>query len=294
MNNQITFNQAACLKCGLCGEVCPNKIIRKDENAMTCLGDRIHLCFKCGQCMSVCPASAVFIGGLSYEKDFCDMPDAVSFEQGFFNLILTRRAIRNFADKPVPKEMLEKIMQAISLAPPGFPPIKHEITVVQDPDIIKKALPCMVDFYDDLYKAFHNPIKKYFIGKEAGKNKFRQMESHLIPMLEVRLPGLKNGTEDTITRNAPAMILFHAGKTREDILGDIYIAATYCMLAAHAIGLGGSVMEIIPPVINRKAELRAMFGIPEGNEVIASVILGFPKYKYRRCIIRTMKSIKIV
>jgi nitroreductase len=244
--------------------------------------------------MSVCPASAVSIKGLSYENDFYDMPDGVSCENSFFNMILTRRAVRNFIDKPVPKEMLEKIVQAIALAPPGFPPIKHEIIVVQDPNIMKKALPYMVDFYEKLYTAFRNPVKKAFIKREAGKNKFKQMESHLIPMLKVRLPGLKNGTEDTITRSAPSMILFLAEKNGEDIISDIYVAATYCILAAHSIGLGGSIMNIIPPVINRKEELRVMFDIPDGSEVIASVIIGFPKYKYRRCIIRNLKSIKYV
>jgi nitroreductase len=244
--------------------------------------------------MSVCPVSAVFVDGLSYEKDFCDMPEAVSYERGFFNMILTRRAVRNFADKPVPKEMLEKIVRAISLAPPGFPPIKHEITVVQDPDVIKKALPVMVDFYEFLYKAFQNPAAKILLRMEAGKRSFRLMESHLIPLLKVRLPGLKKGTEDTITRNAPAMILFHAGKGGEAVADDVYVAAAYCMLAAHAIGLGGSIMDIIPPAINRKAELKAMFGIPDGSEVIASVILGFPRYKYRRCIVRSLKSVRFV
>jgi nitroreductase len=209
-------------------------------------------------------------------------------------MILTRRAVRNFVDKPVPKEMLEKIVQAISLAPPGFPPIKHEITVVQDPDVMKKALPYMVNLYGLLYRIYQNPAARLFLRMEAGKRKFRLMESHLIPMLKVRLPGLKNGTEDTITRNAPAMILFHADKGGEPVADDVYVAATYCILAAHAIGLGGTIMDVIPPAINRKAELRAMFGIPDGNEVVASVILGFPKYKYRRCIVRSVKNVKFV
>lgn len=294
MNDPITFNQAACIKCGLCEEVCPNKVIHKNGGVMAYMADRIHLCFKCGQCMSVCPSSSVCIDGLSYDKDFCEMPDPANYEQGFFNLILTRRAVRNFIDKPVPKEMLDKIIQAIACAPPGFPPIKHEITVVQNPDTMKKAFPYMVDVYDYIYEAFHNPIRKAFMRRAAGEKKFKLLESHLMPMLGVRLPGLKKGTEDTITRNAPAMILFHADKNMEDITGDVFVAATYCMLAAHSIGLGGSIMSIIPPAINKKTELKAMFGIPDGNEVITSVIIGFPKYKYRRCIMRKLNDVKFV
>jgi hypothetical protein len=34
-----------------------------------------------------------------------------------------------------------------------------------------------------------------------------------------------------------------------------------------------------------------MFKIPEENEVVASMILGYPKFKYKRAIQRQLKSI---
>jgi hypothetical protein len=34
-----------------------------------------------------------------------------------------------------------------------------------------------------------------------------------------------------------------------------------------------------------------MFKIPEENEVVASIILGYPKFKYQRAIQRQLKSI---
>jgi hypothetical protein len=86
------------------------------------------------------------------------LPEESSLENSFFDLIATRRAIRNFQDKPVPRELLEKIVQAIAFAPPGFPPIKTEIVVVQDTAIIRKALPYMIEVYDFLLKAMNNPI----------------------------------------------------------------------------------------------------------------------------------------
>ncbi len=86
-----------------------------------------------------------------------------------------------------------------------------------------KALPFMIELYDFLFKAWSSPISRYFIKKEVGSKKFKQMESHLIPMLQIHLSGLKNGTEDTITRNSPAMILFHADKIEIEICSKIFI-----------------------------------------------------------------------
>ena len=118
------------------------------------------------------------------------------------------------------------------------------------------------------------------------------MQQHLIPLLTSRLPELKNGTEDTLTRHAPAMILFLADKKEEDIRQDISIAATYGMLAVHSLGLGGSIMDIIPPAIERDIELRKLFCIPDNHEIVTSLIIGYPKYKYLRGIKRDIKSVK--
>jgi nitroreductase len=266
-------------------------MIISESGEISFRSDRIDLCFKCGQCMSICSTKSFLVQGLSYDKDFFPLPETKGVEETFFNLIYTRRAVRNFHDKPVPKELLEKIVTAISFAPPGFPPVKTGIIVVSDPEMIRKALPHMIDLFDVLVKKMKNPLFRFFIEKEVGKQRFRTMRHHLIPLLISRLPELKQGTEDTITRNAPAMIIFHADRSSEDSREDLFIAATYGMLASHSIGLGGSIMDIIPPAINKKNELRELFKIPENNQVIASLIIGFPKYKYQRGIKRNLKSI---
>lgn len=292
MQTHITYSPDTCHACGLCAEVCPNKILIKTAGRMDLIPERVDLCFTCGQCMCVCPTQSITVGGLSYERDFIAPPEAPVAEQNFSQLIRSRRAVRNFKDQPVPVELLEQIVEAVSFAPMGFPPVKTEVIVVSNPQLIRASLPHMVDLYDGLLRAFQNPIARFFIRREVGGQKYQQMESHLIPMLKVRMPGLKNGTEDTITRGAPALILFHADRGGEDIREDIYIAATYCILAAHALGLGGSIMDLIPPAINKKPELRELFHVPQNHDVVASVILGFPRYAYQRSIRRTLKSVE--
>jgi nitroreductase/NAD-dependent dihydropyrimidine dehydrogenase PreA subunit len=289
----ITIDQSTCKKCHLCMEVCPQKIyIKNSSNEISTRPDRVHLCFKCGQCMAACTTQSVVVDGLSYESDFFELPEEASYETSFYNLIYTRRAIRNFKDKPVPTDVLKKIVEAISFAPPGFPPLKTEIIVVQNSELIRKALPNMIQLYDKLVGMMNKPMYRFFIKKEVGDKKFRSMQNHLISMMTRRLPELKNGTEDTITRHAPAMILFIADKNGEDIQHDITIAATYGILAIHSLGLGGSMMDLIPPAINKDTELRKLFCIPDTHEVVSSLILGYPKYKYQRGIKRDLRSVK--
>ncbi|MBB3187904.1 nitroreductase family protein [Microbacter margulisiae] len=295
MKTIIFINRSTCTKCMLCTEVCPNKILLKNEsNIITFDPEKVSLCFICGQCMAVCPAKSILVDGLSYEKDFFELPayEPGGLESPFFDLIRTRRAIRNFQDKPVPQELLKKIVESIMLAPPGFPPVKTRIIVVQNSAVIRQSLPYMIRLYQKLLRRLKNPFIHYFIRQKVGVRRFRTMREHLVPLLKSRLPALKAGTEDTLTRNAPAMILFLADRNGEDISQDISIAATYGMLASHALGLGGSIMDIIPPAINKDKNLRRMFEIPHSQEVISSLIIGFPKYKYQRGIRRSLRSVR--
>jgi nitroreductase len=268
------------------------KIMKKEGSGrISFRPDRLPLCMKCGQCMAICPTKSIFVGSLSYSKDFFEIPETSGGSTSFIDMIVTRRAVRNFKDKPVPKELLEKVVQAISFAPPGFTPIKTEVVVVQDTEIIRKALPYMIQVYDDLLKVMKNPVTRFFIRRKVGKAKFSTIEKHVVPLMKSRLPELKMGVEDTITRYAPAMIVFHANRNVENYEADIYIALTYGFLAAHALGLGGSAMDLIPPAIQNSPMLRKMLLIPDNNVVVASMILGYPKYRYQRGIKRELRSV---
>ena len=292
MENVMSINHDTCKGCGLCSEVCPVKIMKKDSsNKISFRQDRLLFCMKCGQCMAICPTKSISVEGLSYSRDFFETSGGLAVEIPFFNMIANRRAIRNFKEKPVPKALLEKVIQAIAFAPPGFTPIKTEIVVVQDSEVIRKALPYMIEVYDSLVKAMNNPIARFFIRRKVGKAKFNTIENHVIPLMKSRLPELKMGAEDTITRYAPAMIVFHANRNAENYENDIYIALTYGFLAAHALGLGGSAIDLIPPAIQNSRKLREIFLIPDSNVVVASMILGYPKYSYQRGIKRELKSV---
>lgn len=166
--DETGINRDTCKGCGLCAEVCPMKIMKKDgSGAISFRRDRLPLCMKCGQCMAVCPTRSVAVEGLSYSRDFFEISDPVAADVAFFGMIATRRATRNFKDKPVPGELLEKIVGAMAFAPPSFTPIKTEIVVVQDTNVIRQALPYMIKVYDELVKAMRNPIARFVIRRKV-------------------------------------------------------------------------------------------------------------------------------
>lgn len=293
MEDDWKINSKTCKHCENCVDLCPNRIIQKGRSGEIIFrDDRLWMCFRCGHCMAICPTQSVQIPGLSYERDFYPQPQTDGHEnESFIHLLSSRRAVRSFQDRQVPHELLEKIVQAIQLAPPGFPPVKTELVVIEDTDLIRRALPLMITLYDGLIKAMANPIGRQFVRRSAGREKFITLQKHVIPLLINRMPDLKSGKEDTIMRRAPALILFHADRNCENYMADIYIALTYGILAAHSLGLGACAMDLIPPAVEKSKELRMLFHIPDGNEVVASIILGFPKHHFQRMIRRELKSV---
>jgi len=291
MKKEIKIDNTLCKKCKVCVEICPNGIFKMNNNLTSVKPERIELCFLCGQCMAACSEKAIQVLGLDYNKDFFDLPEVLDYEGPFDRLIQSRRSIRAFKEIPIPKDKLEQIVKAITFAPPGFPPLNTEVVIVQDKQLIKQSLPYMVNLYDKMMKGLKHPVAKYIVRRKIGTEKLQTIQNHLVPMFNIKLPYMKNGTEDAITRNAQAIILFHANKQSDNFKTDIYIALAYALLKAHSIGIGATAIDLIAPAIEKTPYLKQLFQIPLNNEVVASMILGYPKYKYKRAIQRQLKSV---
>lgn len=296
MEGKSWINAETCEKCGQCVAICPLHIPRKvgREGAQSFVelrADRVRGCMKCGHCMAVCPTQSISIDGLSYKRDFFDLPETHLDSESFFDQIRARRSVRVFKNRPVPREMLEKILQGISLAPMGYPPHKVEITVVTNRETVEKALPIMVEMYEKLGQQMANPLIRYFLRRKLKPETMNALRGHVLPSLKYRLPDMKAGKGDTLTRGAPVLFLFHAHRESGNHTEDATIALTYGLLTAHALGLGATAIGLVPPVVERSPELGAIFRIPPENEVVASMIVGYPKYHFKKGIRRELAGV---
>lgn len=288
MKNSI--NHETCKECYLCMEVCPCKLLSRSETGeVYFLPEKVSICIKCGQCMAICTTKSIQIESLSYENELYDLPEnKVDFTE-YINFIANRRSVRNFKDKEVPKEVIEKIISSLDYPPYGAAPQDVHITVVNNRQIIEKALPLMSEFYNNIVKWLENPIMRYIIRKKKGAETFSTLTRHLYPIAKTGHYKLEYG--DRITRGCPALLIFHAKNDAEEHTDNSLIYTTYAMLAAHSLGLGSTIVSLVPAAINKIDELKEIFKIPKDHEAITSLILGYSKYKYKRAIKRKKKNV---
>jgi len=288
-----TINQQSCIKCQLCIKVCPVNMIGMDKNGeVNFIPEREHICLECGQCMAVCSTDSVKIKKYTYAENFRPLPDHRIDYFTFIDFIASRRSIRNFKDKLIEESLFNKILDSLQYAPYGAEPNKVEITVINNRQIIEQALPPTEKFLDDIIGWVDSPIVSRIIKFKKGKETFNTLKNHLYPMSKLENYKLKYG--DRITRGAPALMLFHADTDAEEHTHNALIYATYAMFTAHAMGLGTMFNGIMPPAINKIPKLHKLFNIPQNHEVIISLILGYPKYKYRKTVRRDSKRLHYI
>ena len=289
MNNHI--DPEKCSRCGLCIEVCPVSNFKKTENGeVIYITERTDICQECGQCMAVCPEEAVYVAGYDYEKDLFPLPEHPVDYTKYMDFLAGRRSVRNFRDRPVPEEVIEQILEPVYYAPYGAAPEKTRIIVINDRAVIEKALPLVVKFLDDIGKWMENPIARFMMRRGAGPETFSTVKNHIYPMVRKGNYDLQYG--DQITRGAPVLIFFHGHRTAEEHTNNALIQATYAMLAVHAMGLGATMNELVPAAVNRVPELKKIFSIPEEDDVVISLMLGYPKYKYQKAIKRRKTKVR--
>ncbi len=283
MNFQI--NQQLCIKCKHCIEVCPVNLIETNQkNEVQFIAKRTTICIGCGQCMAVCSTQAITANDLSYDDDFIDLQKQEIDYDNFMSFLASRRSVRNFKKKPLSVELINKILDSLAFAPFGASPEKMEITVINNRQTIETALPLIENFLDNIIKWVDNPLISLVIKKKKGAETFNTIKNHLYPIAKFDNYKLKYG--DRITRGAPAIFIFHAPKDAEEHTNNALIYATYVMLAAHSLGLGASMIGIVPAAINKVVKVRTVFKIPPNHDAVMSVIVGYPTIKYLRTIKR--------
>ena len=132
-NSIIKIDMDNCTKCKECVKDCVANLFYFEQDNLQIVESFEDRCIECGHCEAVCPVNVI---RLKYHKDEELEPRSVREEvptyDKFLNLVLKRRSIRRFKEKPIPKEEIEKLLKISRYSPTGGNSENVYFTVVQD------------------------------------------------------------------------------------------------------------------------------------------------------------------
>ena len=283
-------NLDTCTGDGICGEVCPENALELVNEKAATVEDRMGSCIFCGQCVAVCPTESLTMPKLEME-DFSRLePRPFGYDE-LFEFLRLRRSVRAFKDRPVEREVIDKILEAACTAPMGLPPHTTEVVVIDDPEEREFLLEELVVHYDSMIKAFSNPVGRAMVRLSTGAEIYGMLKNHIIDTARFANELYRRDGTDRYMYHAPALMIFHGSRWGMSYQENAHLVCHHAMLAAVSLGLGTTIIGMIPPVVDRSKDLRARYGIPKDHRVLTSLILGYPKYKYRQGIRRDLAGV---
>lgn len=293
---EIIIHEEKCNGCGLCVSVCKDFSLQIIDKKVALNDTPVFGCIGCGHCMAICPNDAIEIYGREISPaDLFELPikeNSANYEQ-VFSLYQRRRSIREFKDKPVEKELIDKIVEAAKTAPMGLPPSDVNLLILGNREKVNEFskdfcehLDGMKWFVSDWFLSLMRP----FWGKPADE----MFKGFVKPMFKIFTGGMKMGNNHVLY-DAPLAIYFYGSPYTDP--ADPIITATYAMLVAESLGLGTCMIGSIHPLIQngKKAKLfREKHGIKYKSREGLFVIFGYPAVKYKKGIRRTVASITIL
>ena len=294
MSDMIIINEEICTGCRACAVVCSKKILEIVNNKATVLSFADWECSMCGQCMAVCPNQSISIEGLDY-NDFSTLPENNVSYQDFNDLLSSRRSIRSFEDKQLDNETIKKILEASKMAPIGAPPSNVKVLVISNYHDLDSLYEDIIKDWKKLIKNMKNPIYRYISKRIAGASKYNSLIHHGLPAGKVYCDYADKG-RNVITFDAPTIIMFYGEKLGVCINENCWLSCSYATIAAHSLGLGGTLSGMIPPILNMNKKLKQQLGIPKNDDVFACLMLGYPskRIRFKRKIPRDFKSVNIL
>ena len=267
----LSVDATRCVKDGLCVAECPVKILfMENETPPVMVKGGAELCLRCGHCVAVCPTEALSMEFLEpaacppIRKELVATPEMVD------QLMKGRRSIRNFKDTPVEKGVIEDLLALASHAPTGHNTRTVGFLVIHEKDEVTRLTGMVADWMRYMIKEQPKVARALHLAESVA--------------------GYEMGL-DVICRSAPHVVIAHAAKIAPTAAIDCATALSYLELAAPSRGLGSCWAGFFNVAATFWPPMQKALAIPEGHAIHGSVLLGTPRYRYKRIPVRTPPAI---
>lgn len=255
-------NHETCNQDGICAAVCPSGLIDlKKGDYPKPIPEAEEICIRCGHCVAVCPTGSLKHRVMNLEQCIQVKEELKISNEQCEQFLKARRSIRVYKDKPVPKDVLERLIDTARYAPTGHNSQDVEWLILGDKEELRSLsgitvewMRWLIDDMPELAASMHldHAVKRW----EKGM--------------------------DIILRDAPVVIVAHADKNNRLAPANCTIALAYLELASAGMGLRCCWAGFFAgAAVNFPAMIEAL-PIPGGHKCYGAMMVGYPKFSYPR------------
>jgi nitroreductase/NAD-dependent dihydropyrimidine dehydrogenase PreA subunit len=268
----FTVDPKKCKRDGLCVAECPGLLIEiiGEEGFPTPIADADTLCINCGHCVSICPQGALSLKTMTPKDCIPVRKERNLSPEQCEQLLRSRRSIRSYKDKPVPRDLLTRVIEIAGYAPTGgnLQPVRW--LVIEDTKEVKRLTGLVADW-------------QRIMLKEETDHLYKSRMERIIKAWDEGI--------DRICRSAPHLIVAHGLSTLPASQSSCTIALTYLELAALSLGLGTCWAGYFNTAANFYPPLLTALALPQDHLPYGAMMIGYPKYNYKRIPLRNKPKI---
>ncbi len=287
-NSIIEVDEERCTGCGNCVRACPCACLEVAEGKARIIPGIV--CMSCSACVSHCEREAVSMRGfynvesgpfktmlLHPDDGYPQVPEVEGIEglTPVEEVIYKRRSNRIYSSKPVPDELVRRVIEAGRFAPSHGNNQPWSFIVIND----RKELDRLAEMMDPFYRLL---TRFYFSGKKnALVRGFLTLASVLAPpMMDQR--AMTGGTAILKPRDvflgAPCLIFLLGDKRGiNNMYVDIGICGQNMVLAAHSLGLVTCYLSFAAVAAKMLPWMRRYLGISKPYVPVTALVLGYPR-----------------
>jgi nitroreductase/NAD-dependent dihydropyrimidine dehydrogenase PreA subunit len=275
---KIVIDPQRCRADGICVRGCPAEVYLQKEKGERPEAAYPEYCIACGHCVALCPHGAINHEAYPAGSIQPIRKEGIPPYDQVLELVRSRRSTRVFRDRPVEKELIEKVIAGARYAPSAHNTQSTEFIVVQDPGVLKEIGRLTADYLEKIIKLLRNPITRFFMRLVEGKKV--QGAIRALDGFERLIRALRQG-RDRILHEAPALILFHANQSTVFAEANANLALQNAALIAQSMGLGSFWTGYVVSVCQRDGRIPKLLSLPKGHKVYAGLALGYSQFPFR-------------
>jgi nitroreductase len=239
-------------------------------------------CWRCGHCVAVCPVDAVHHS--AHPLDECPRPEPLPSYEELIAAFRERRSLRVFADEPVPRETVRRLVDASRWVPSASNQHPVDWIALDDPGRIARLSEEVITTLARTARLLRIRPLRPLLSLALGRAKVRDAVEAADDF--EKLADMHARGEDPIFYHAPVVLAAHVPRGTFFGRDDAVYAAYNLMLAAERLGLGTCHIGYVNAALERSRRIPPILGLSPERQLEVVLTLGYPGVEFRRAVPR--------